>query len=64
VAGPSPSDRSLSGVNAIIPLVAFCDIHGGKREVQLSYFVPDTTRDHIVIIFLNQKIAKILNTKL
>jgi hypothetical protein len=28
------------------PLVAFNDIHGGKREVLFFYFVPDTTRDH------------------
>jgi hypothetical protein len=38
--------QSISGVSAIInPLVAFYDIHGGKREVQFFYFVPDTTRD-------------------
>jgi hypothetical protein len=35
----------ISGVNAINPLVAFYDIHGGKREVLFFYFVPDTTRD-------------------
>jgi hypothetical protein len=29
----------------INPLVAFYDIHGGKREVIFFYFVPDTTRD-------------------
>jgi hypothetical protein len=35
----------ISGVNAINPLVAFYDIHGGKREVLLFfYFVPVTTR--------------------
>jgi hypothetical protein len=34
-----------SGVSAINPLVAFYDIHGGKREVLFFYFVPDTTRD-------------------
>jgi hypothetical protein len=27
--------QSISGVNAINPLVAFNDIHGGKREVLL-----------------------------
>jgi hypothetical protein len=32
----------ISGVRAINPLVTFYDIHGGKREVQLFYFVPDT----------------------
>jgi hypothetical protein len=37
--------QSISGVSAINPLVAFYDIHGGKREVLLFYFVPDTTRD-------------------
>jgi hypothetical protein len=38
--------QSISDVSAIIPLVAFYDIHGGKREVLYFYFVPDTTRDH------------------
>jgi hypothetical protein len=37
--------QSISGVNAINPLVAFYDIHGGKREVLFFYFVPDTTRE-------------------
>jgi hypothetical protein len=37
--------QPISGVSAMNPLVAFYDIHGGKREVQLFYFVPDTTRD-------------------
>jgi hypothetical protein len=37
--------ESISGVSAINPLVAFYDIHGGKREVLFFYFVPDTTRD-------------------
>jgi hypothetical protein len=36
----------ISGVSAINPLVAFYDIHGGKREVLFFYSVPDTTRDH------------------
>jgi hypothetical protein len=35
----------ISVVSAINPLVAFYDIHGGKREVLFFYFVPDTTRD-------------------
>jgi hypothetical protein len=39
--------QSISGVSAINPLVAFYDIHGGKREVLIFYFVPDTTRDYI-----------------
>jgi hypothetical protein len=37
--------QSTSGVSAINPLVAFYDIHGGKREVLFFYFVPDNTRD-------------------
>jgi hypothetical protein len=37
--------QSISGVSAIIPLVAFYGIHGEKREVLFFYFVPDTTRD-------------------
>jgi hypothetical protein len=37
--------KSISGVSAIIPLVTFYDIHEGKREVLLFYFVPDTTRE-------------------
>jgi hypothetical protein len=37
--------QSISGVSAINPLVAFYDIHGGKRDVLFFYFVPDTTRD-------------------
>jgi hypothetical protein len=37
--------QSISGVSAINPLVAFYDIHGGKREALFFYFVPDTTRD-------------------
>jgi hypothetical protein len=39
----SPSSSYCSGVSAINPLVAFCDVHGGKREVIFFYFVPDTT---------------------
>jgi hypothetical protein len=30
----------------INPLVDFNDIHGGKRDVLLFYFVPGTTRDN------------------
>jgi hypothetical protein len=41
---------SISGVNAINPLVTFDDVHGGKREVLFFYFVPDTTRDHDILI--------------
>jgi hypothetical protein len=36
----------LSGVSAISPLVAFYDIHGGKRKALCFYFVPDITRDY------------------
>jgi hypothetical protein len=42
--------QSISGVSAINPLVAFYDIHGGKREVLLFYFVPDTKRDLTIIL--------------
>jgi hypothetical protein len=34
--------QSISGVRAINSLVAFYDIHGGKRMVLFFYFVPDT----------------------
>jgi hypothetical protein len=37
--------QSISGVSAINPSVAFYDIHGGKREVLVFYFIPDTIRD-------------------
>jgi hypothetical protein len=37
--------QSISGISAINPLVAFYDIHGGKREMLFFYFVPGTTRD-------------------
>jgi hypothetical protein len=40
--------QSISDVSAINSLVAFYDIHGGKREVFFFYFVPDTTRDKTV----------------
>jgi hypothetical protein len=53
--------QSISSVSAINPLVAFYDIHGGKREVLFFYFVPDTTRDLYVgyegIAFLLFKIT-------
>jgi hypothetical protein len=48
--------QSISGVSAINPLVAFYDIHGGKREVLFFYFVLDTTRDrkkgHNYVLFV------------
>jgi hypothetical protein len=40
--------QSISGVSAIKTLVAFYDIHGGKREVLFFYLVPDTTRDNTI----------------
>jgi hypothetical protein len=49
--------QSISGVRAINSLVAFYDIHGGKREVLFFYFVPDTTRDSIYI-YLNMQSNK------
>jgi hypothetical protein len=42
--------QSISGVSAINHLVAVYDIHGGKREALLFYFVPDTTRDYILLM--------------
>jgi hypothetical protein len=41
--------QSISGVRPINPLVAFYDIHGGKRGVILL-FCPGPTRDNIFII--------------
>jgi hypothetical protein len=46
--------QSISGVSAINPLVAFYDIHGGKREVLFFYFVPDTTRDRTPHLILQE----------
>jgi hypothetical protein len=46
--------QSISGVSAINPLIAFDDIHGGKREVVFFYFVPDTTRDNTFILHRNK----------
>jgi hypothetical protein len=42
--------QSISGVSAINPLIAFYDIHGGKREVLFFNFVPDTTREYRYIM--------------
>jgi hypothetical protein len=44
--------QSISGVSDINSLVAFYDIHGGKREVLFFYFVPDITRDREFSFFL------------
>jgi hypothetical protein len=67
--------QSISGVIAIIPLVAFYDIHGGKREVLFFYFVPDT-RDKkrvisiyrllilfVIYLFKNDNLLNIHNQK-
>jgi hypothetical protein len=48
--------QSISGVSAINPLVAFYDIHGGKREALFFYFVPDTTRDYYYYYFIQSAI--------
>jgi hypothetical protein len=53
--------QSISSVSAINPLVAFYDIHGGKREVLFFYFVPDTTRDdYLFIIYYSDHCAKLV----
>jgi hypothetical protein len=44
--------QSISGICPINPIVAFYDIHGGKREVLFFYFVPDTTRDLYVWTYI------------
>jgi hypothetical protein len=41
---------SISGGDAVNPLVAFYNIHGRKREVVFFCSVPDTTRDYLFII--------------
>jgi hypothetical protein len=41
--------QSISGGSAINLLVTFYDIHGGKREVLFFYFVPNTTRDIVIV---------------
>jgi hypothetical protein len=45
VTGGKPIAVLLQSISGVSPLVAFYDIHGGKREVLFFYFVPDTTRD-------------------
>jgi hypothetical protein len=53
VTGRKPIDvllQSISGVSTIIPLVAFYDIHGGKRGVLFFCSIPDTTRDNYIVI--------------
>jgi hypothetical protein len=55
--------QSISGISAINPLVAFYDIHGGKREALFFYFVPDTTRVNIYNYFVTGSLDpnKIIN---
>jgi hypothetical protein len=50
--------QSISVVSAINPLDTSYDIHGGKREVLFFYFVPDTTRDLYMFIYINNIILK------
>jgi hypothetical protein len=49
--------QSISGVGVINPLVVFYDIHGGKREVLFFYFVPDTTRDYNIRLYVRSCIT-------
>jgi hypothetical protein len=42
--------QSIAGVSAINPLVAFYDIHGGKREVLFFCSVLDTTRRLLLLL--------------
>jgi hypothetical protein len=44
--------QSITGVSAINHIVAFYDIHGGKREVLLFYFV-QVTRDAMYTYLIN-----------
>jgi hypothetical protein len=56
--------QSMSGVSAIKPLVAFYDIHEGKREVLFFYFVPDITRGVVVSFFYWRNIQNATATSL
>jgi hypothetical protein len=49
--------QSISGVSAVNPLVAYYDIHGGKREVLFFYFVRDITRDISIYIIVENTIT-------
>jgi hypothetical protein len=61
--------QSISGVSAINPIVAFYDIHGGKRKVLFFYFVTDTSQDRetsskerfIYLFILNQNVLQHLH---
>jgi hypothetical protein len=37
--------KTISGISAVNPVVAFHDIHGRKGEALFFYFVPDSTQD-------------------
>jgi hypothetical protein len=52
VTGGKPIAVLLQSISSANNLLAFYDIHGGKREVLLFYFVPGTTRD-IIFMFMN-----------
>jgi hypothetical protein len=52
--------QSISGVSAINPLVAFCDIHRRNREVLFFYSVPDTTQD---IYYVNEELYRNLDVR-
>jgi hypothetical protein len=43
--------QSISGVNAINPLVAFYDIHGGKRKMTTNYEIKVNTLIKDTVIF-------------
>jgi hypothetical protein len=47
--------QSISGVSAINPLVAFYDIHGGKREVLFFYLARTPHETIIGIIYENKQ---------
>jgi hypothetical protein len=49
VVSPSPFDCNIAGVSVIKPLVAFYDIHEGKREVLFFCSVPDPIALHFAV---------------
>jgi hypothetical protein len=54
--------QSISGVSAINPLVAFYNIHGGKREV-LFFNLVHHTRHYFIIYIHLCAIAKVKQVK-
>jgi hypothetical protein len=44
------------------PLVAFYDIHGGKKEVLFFYFVPECTRDIDIDIVYQYHVQTYMST--